>query len=190
MAPAPSCPPTRPRILPSPVLVWSQSSLQPQEIQLLRGCKIFTSWSLSSPVGPGSGPRSPTVRRGEDGHEWGEDRVDSPWGPWLPGRHRPCCVLAPRAPRFQLPGRLWEGDQSVASASSDVSLCPVATACPSSWTPPPGRPATPSEPRRTSRHQTQGPVSGWADRRGPLWAQGVSGWASGGLGGLAFQLLC
>ena len=86
-------------------------------------------------MGLDSGSYSPTVRRGEARQERGECRVDSPWGPWLPGQHRPCCVLAPRAPRLLLPGRLREGDQSVAPASSDVSLCPVATACPMSWRP-------------------------------------------------------
>ena len=32
------------------------------------------------------------------GQEQGEGRMDSPWGPWLPGLHRPCCVPAPGRP--------------------------------------------------------------------------------------------
>ena len=131
-------------------------------------------------MGLDSGSCSPTVRRGEARQERGEGRVDSPWGPWLPGQHRPCCVLAPRAPRLLLPGRLREGDQSVAPASSDVSLCPVATACPMSWSPPPSRPATPSGPR-TGHHEAQGPVCGWAGRAGLAFS-------SGSLAGLAGAL--
>ena len=131
-------------------------------------------------MGPGSGSCSPTVRRGEARQERGEGRVDSPWGPWLPGQHRPCCVLAPRAPRLLLPGRLREGDQSVAPASSDVSLCPVATACPMSWSPPPSRPATPSGPR-TGHHEAQGPVRGWAGRAGLAFSSGSLWLGSQGL---------
>lgn len=84
------------------------------------------------PMGPASGSCSDTVRRREARQERGEGRVDSPWGPWIPGQCRHCCVLAPRAAIFQVLVWLREGDQSVAPASSDVSLCPVATACPTS----------------------------------------------------------
>ena len=99
-------PSTRPCIFPSPVLVCTQSSLQPQEMQLLQGLQTHYKLEPGSPMGPGSGSWSPTVGRGEAAQERGEGRVDSPWGPWLPAQRRPYCVLAPRAPRLQLPGRL------------------------------------------------------------------------------------
>ena len=53
MAPAPSSPSpaTRPRILPSPVLDSSQSSLQPREIQLLGGLQNHYKLEPEQPYG-------------------------------------------------------------------------------------------------------------------------------------------
>ena len=140
-SPGPILTPTRPASSPAEALSVAGPPSSPNKSSCPRGYTPFQAGARVAVRGLDPGPGAPQggqvrLGRSQERAEWSLLEVMASCSA------QTHCLLTPRAPGPQLPGRPGDRDQNVAPGSSQVSLCPVATpALPAGL--PPGRPAIP-----------------------------------------------